>query len=244
MAGISILMAYRPFSVLLIRRISLLPSNPKPGATTSFFYLSQLLTSKPYSTSPDPVPDPKPSSLSARLSFVFDQIDAIEKERDQKHQTLQRIRAWRESKKTQLPPNDTNGTQSEIVSAANVNPNPTDAGLPESKLEATREEEKREELAKKDVEVVHPWPEWIELMERLVQQNYFDHRRRDEDKLVQDLGFDPAEVADDAGIDFTKDFKSVQTACLNFGKDRFDILRFVYPFMLFLDSKEKGVLFR
>ncbi|KAK4273457.1 hypothetical protein QN277_021854 [Acacia crassicarpa] len=218
-------MAYRPFSVLLIRRISLLPSNPKPVATTSSFYLSQHLTSNPYSTSQDPVPDPKPSSLSARLSFVFDQIDAIEKERDQKHQTLQRIRAWRESKKTQLPPNDTNGTQSEIVSAANVNPNPTVTGLPESKLEATREEEKREELAKKDLEVVHPWPEWIELMERLVQQNYFDHRRRDEDKLVQDLGFDPAEVADDAGFDFTKDFKSVQTACLNFGKDRFDILR-------------------
>ncbi|XP_054804007.1 uncharacterized protein LOC129307151 [Prosopis cineraria] len=225
MIVISILMAYRPFSVLLIRRISLFPLNPKPPAPTSSFYLSELLTSKSYSTSQDPATDPKPTSLSARLSFVFDQIDAIEKERDQKHQTLQRIRAWRESKKTQLPPSDTKGPESEIGSAANVNPNPIDAGLSESKLEATRGAAKCGELAKKEVEVLHPWPEWIELMQRLVQQNYFDHRRRDEDKLVQDLGFDCAGLADDAGLDFIKDFKSVQTACLNFGKDRFDILR-------------------
>ena len=88
----------------------------------------------------------------------------------------------------------------------------------------------------KDVEVVHPWPEWIELMERLVQQNYFDHKRRDEDKMVEELGFDMSnvvdEVKDDGGIDF-KDFKAVQTACINFGKDRFDILRFVYYFFFF-----------
>lgn len=74
---------------------------------------------------------------------------------------------------------------------------------------------------------MHPWPEWIQLMERLVHQNYFDHRRKDEDKMVQDLGFDPPEVVDDAEFDLTKDFKSVHAACLNFGKDRFDILRFV-----------------
>ncbi|KAL9320273.1 hypothetical protein ACSQ67_012112 [Phaseolus vulgaris] len=53
----------------------------------------------------DPNPNPKPSSLSARLSFVFDQIDAIEKERSQKHETLQRIRAWRQSK-DEPPQND------------------------------------------------------------------------------------------------------------------------------------------
>lgn len=80
--------------------------------------------------------------------------------------------------------------------------------------------------------MVHPWPEWIQLMERLVHQNYFDHRRTDEDRMVQDLGFDASEVVADvdddaAGFDFTKDFKSVHTACLNFGKDRFDILRLV-----------------
>ncbi|KAB2621520.1 hypothetical protein D8674_023702 [Pyrus ussuriensis x Pyrus communis] len=84
-------------------------------------------------------------------------------------------------------------------------------------------------VAKQEVEVVHPWPEWIELMERLVQQNYFDHRSVDEDRVVQDIGFDPSEAVfpaeeDARGFDF-KDFKAVHTACLNFGKDRFDIIR-------------------
>ncbi|PPE01299.1 hypothetical protein GOBAR_DD01688 [Gossypium barbadense] len=46
--------------------------------------------------------------------------------------------------------------------------------------------------------------------------------------MVEDLGFNMTnvveEVKDDAGIDF-KDYKTVQTACINFGNDRFDILR-------------------
>ncbi|KAK7284353.1 hypothetical protein RJT34_19098 [Clitoria ternatea] len=176
-------MAYGPFSLLFTRRLSL---NPKP----SFFHFSHLLT-KPL------------SSLSERLSFVFDQIDAIEKERSQKHETLQRIRAWRESKNAPPPPpqNDT--------SPSVENPNPV------------------EPVKKEVVEMVHPWPEWIQLMETLVHQNYFDHRRKDENKMVNDLGFDTTDVADvDVdGFDLTKDFKSVHMACLNFGKDRFDILR-------------------
>lgn len=89
--------------------------------------------------------------------------------------------------------------------------------------------------ARSEVELVHPWPEWIELMERLVQQNYFDHRRKDEDKMIEDLGFDhryqDSRAGGDAGgLDFSN-FKLVQTACVNFGKDRFDILRFVVPFL-------------
>lgn len=79
------------------------------------------------------------------------------------------------------------------------------------------------------VEVVHPWPEWIELMQRLVKQNYFDHRRKDEDRMIEDLGFDASKFAaedDKVELDFT-DYKVVQTACVNFGKDRFDILRCV-----------------
>lgn len=89
------------------------------------------------------------------------------------------------------------------------------------------EEGKKGGLMSKEVELVHPWPEWIELMERLVQQNYFDHKRKDEDKMIEDLGFKMEEVVDQ-GFDFTRDWKTVQTACLNFGKDRFDIFRFVW----------------
>jgi hypothetical protein len=215
-------MAQTPFSLLLLRRLTLSSQNPKPH------FLPSLL--KPFSTSqPSPSstsePPPKPSSLSARLSFVFDQIDAIDKQQhqivSQKDQTLQRIRAWRQYRKplTDPPP------QSE------PEPSQLGLGLNSNDKDAANSMVKEEEEKKKKavVEVVHPWPEWIELMERLVGQNYFDHRRKDEDSLVQELGFDAAEIpgVDDPGIDFTKDFKAVQTACLNFGKDRFDIIRFV-----------------
>lgn len=76
------------------------------------------------------------------------------------------------------------------------------------------------------VELAHPWKEWVELMERLVQQNYFDHRRKDEDGLVESLGVgNVKEVLDDFGFDLTRDWRTVQTACINFGRDRFDIMR-------------------
>ncbi|KAK2365038.1 zinc finger protein VAR3, chloroplastic [Trifolium repens] len=196
-------MAYGRLSLLLTkRRFSLHFLNPK----------TPFLHSHLFSTSQNP--NPKPSSLSARLSFVFDQIDAIEKERSQKHETLQRIRAWRDSK----------NTQNEIPEQPVSEP-VTTASSSSSHEEVKIDSSKSTELVKKEVELVHPWPEWIQLMERLVHQNYFDHKRKDEDKMVQDLGFDTPEIVHDEGFDFTKDFKSVHAACLNFGKDRFDLLR-------------------
>jgi len=198
-------MAYGRLSLLLTKRRLL---NPK----TPFFH------SHHFSTSQNP--NPKPSSLSARLSFVFDQIDAIEKERSQKHETLQRIRAWRDSKNThnQIP-------EQPVSESPPPPPTTTTSSSPEES--DTNINSKPVELVKKEVEFVHPWPEWIQLMERLVHQNYFDHRRKDEDKMVQELGFDSSEIVHDEGHDFTKDFKSVHAACLNFGKDRFDLLRYV-----------------
>lgn len=158
------------------------------------------------------------------MSFVFDQIDAIEKERAEKDQTLQRIRAWRESKKG----NQTQAqNQDPVVSSSGF----SDVGSSETEL-VSRKNDGFDGggvgLMSKKVELVHPWPEWIELMERLVQQNYFDHKRKDEDKMIEDLGFNVADVAEEEGFDFTRDWKTVQTAILNFGKDRFDILRSVF----------------
>ncbi|WOG84359.1 hypothetical protein DCAR_0103542 [Daucus carota subsp. sativus] len=172
---------------------------------------------KPNSPLPISPNAPKPTSLSARMSFVFDQIDAIEKERSQKDETLQRIRAWRESKNKQK-------------GEGNVGSDGLGSGASGVKVNEVEEREKGVGigggggLMSKEVELVHPWPEWIELMERLVQQNYFDHKRKDEDKMIEDLGFKMEEVVDQ-GFDFTRDWRTVQTACLNFGKDRFDILR-------------------
>ncbi|KAK8484336.1 hypothetical protein V6N13_052185 [Hibiscus sabdariffa] len=282
-------MAHSPFALLLLKRLSLsyktrlkfhIFSPPPPGFSA---VISNPFSSASQQPQGSPTHDPPESttSLSARMSFVFEQIDKIEKQKQQQmlenDDTLQRIRAWRQSKK------ESQSTQQQFQSKEQ-NPdsgivkndsNPTELALsdsPEStdsqngdalrRIRAWREskygEEHKEyregaeneaevgvsstdsvtELGEletqkgkgkgKEVEVVHPWPEWIELMERLVQQNYFDHKRKDDEKMVEELGFDMTnvvdEVKDDAGIDF-KDYKTVQTACINFGKDRFDILR-------------------
>lgn len=150
------------------------------------------------------------STLSARMSFVFDQIDAIERERNEKDETLRRIRAWREKKHR--------AEADDQPAAAAAAPSPSRAEV------AARENV----LSGKEVELVHPWPEWVEFMELLMRQNYFDHRRRDESRSIPNLvdgGDDGLPLFSEEGIDFTRDFATVRTACVNFGRDRFDILR-------------------
>ncbi|PKI51527.1 hypothetical protein CRG98_028087 [Punica granatum] len=218
-------MARSPLCLLLLRRLSASPQNCRPCSYCHLHSNRGLghAISKPFSTAPSaPSPDPpKPANLSARLSFVFDQIDAIERERYQKDHTLQRIRAWRESKNAQIA--SSQSTEPGVDTPGNDTPKEYEQNRSLSG-ESTRMESQAG--SKSEVELVHPWPEWIELMERLVQQNYFDHKRRDEGKMVSALGFDVGEdVGADEGLDFTKDLKTVQTAGLNFGKDRFDILR-------------------
>ncbi|XP_026449411.1 uncharacterized protein LOC113349629 [Papaver somniferum] len=168
--------------------------------------------------------EPK-SSLSARMSFVFDQIDAIEKERNIKDEALQRIRSWRDTKKDEVKNENAKERHTpkmfDEMSQTRVN------SLDDNELLGTEEEEERKKkekasLIKKEIEIVHPWPEWIELMERLIQQKYFDHNSNgDEDKIAQE------NVAIDAedGFDFTRDLTTVRYAFVKFGRDRFDILR-------------------
>ena len=237
-------MSQTPISLLLLRRLTLTSQSPKPPPLSLLFNNLYL---KPYSTTTTANPSteqPKPSPLSARLSFVFDQIDSIERERAEKHHTLQKIRAWRQSKDTpqQEQNPETISTQSpELVGTQNPetilsqNENLESEPSPDGDSRVDFEESDLIELKRKEVEFVHPWPEWIELMERLVQQNYFDHRRKVSDNMVESLGLDISGVGydgDGVGIDFN-DYKTVQTACLNFGKDRFDIFRFVEFMFLF-----------
>ncbi|KAL2490545.1 zinc finger (Ran-binding) family protein [Abeliophyllum distichum] len=207
------------FSHFLLRRLKCHPSaKPRP-------FLLRKIPKNPFSsnsTSDSTQSHPaataaQPTSLSARMSFVFEQIDAIDKQRSEKDQTLQRIRAWRESKK-QNPPESTGDSPK----------SDSEEKLQSGLVQEIKDENRSEGLlanVKREVELVHPWTEWIELMERLVQQNYFDHRRKDEDGMMEGLGFELSEAAEDKVPDFTRDFKSVQTAVLNFGRDRFDILR-------------------
>lgn len=80
--------------------------------------------------------------------------------------------------------------------------------------------------------MVHPWPEWIEMMERLAQQNYFDLRRTDEARVAENVNIDLSGIKDELGFDFSRDWITVRNACMNFGRDRFDILRYELIYLL------------
>lgn len=193
-------------------------------------FLSPLVKHFSLSSQSDPNPSPKPSSLSARLSFVFDKIDEIERERAEKDGALQRIRAWRESKKSKQSDDAGNSSvENEKLGLGFSSAGSTGADEARNSVGNEVEGEQRVKkvgLMTKEIELAHPWPEWIELMERLVQQNYFDHRRKDEDKMLEILGsIELSRVTEEEGFDFTRDWKTVQTAILNFGRDRFDIFR-------------------
>lgn len=210
---------------LLLRRLncSKRPSILLPSQIPNSLHFSS------FSAAPDSGPRTpsaaKPTSLSARLNFIFDHIDETSKNIEEKDQALQRIRACRESQKQKDPP---------IAEAA---PDPP-AG--DSAADGLRSELAKSEAflgsidAKKEVELVHPWPEWIELMERLLQQNYFDHKRKDEEGMMQGIGFDLSAtvVEEDQRPDFARDFKTVQAALVNFGRDRFDILRLCFELII------------
>ncbi|XP_010268828.1 PREDICTED: uncharacterized protein LOC104605676 isoform X2 [Nelumbo nucifera] len=60
------------------------------------------------------------------------------------------------------------------------------------------------------VQISHPWPEWVELMERLLNKGYFEG---------SGYPFNHEQMS-------TKDTNQIRTACLNFARDRFDLLRY------------------
>ncbi|URD80740.1 Zn-finger in Ran binding protein [Musa troglodytarum] len=66
------------------------------------------------------------------------------------------------------------------------------------------------------VEVSHPWPEWVQLMEHLLRKGYLDHSA---------LRVDDASSS--SSLSASKDSNLIRTACLNFARDRFDIIRYL-----------------
>ncbi|XP_057744921.1 zinc finger protein VAR3, chloroplastic-like isoform X1 [Arachis stenosperma] len=56
--------------------------------------------------------------------------------------------------------------------------------------------------------ISHPWPEWIHLIDFLLKRGYF--------VANHELSFGPKELSN-----------AIRTACLNFGRDHFDLLRFL-----------------
>ncbi|KAK8960683.1 hypothetical protein KSP40_PGU013751 [Platanthera guangdongensis] len=206
---------------LIGRRLRLFLHPPKPTLPVSIALLRHISATATASPPPSGESEPK-LSLSARLSFVFDQIDALERQRDTsaKDEALQRIRSWRLSKH---PPAPHSSTSTQASSAA-ANEESKNADSPKLSGADRPDVGGMAEFFQREVELVHPWPEWIDLMERLAGQNYFDYRRVEEDRVASNAGIDLS-VVKEIGLDLTRDWTAVRTACMNFGRDRFDILK-------------------
>ncbi|KAI3946481.1 hypothetical protein MKX01_017697 [Papaver californicum] len=63
-----------------------------------------------------------------------------------------------------------------------------------------------------DNNISHPWPEWVNLMDHLLKKGYFYER--------DEYPFGQNEMS-------SKDSNLIRTACLNFGRDRFDVIRYL-----------------
>ncbi|URD80948.1 Zn-finger in Ran binding protein [Musa troglodytarum] len=217
-------MAFSLASLLLRRRSCVASSPPKllplllvsRGKIPPFPPSARSLSATPLPLPSDRPDSPKPS-LSARLSFVFDQIDAIDRDRAAKDAALQRIRDWHQNKPPQPPAAD-----GKFVPPATYGSTPSEI---HDLVADVRANESVRDVLRKEVELVHPWPEWIELMERLAQQNYFDFRRTDEERVAENLSIDLSSIKEEMGFDFSRDWTTVRNACMNLGRDRFDILR-------------------
>ncbi|TVU39425.1 hypothetical protein EJB05_12844, partial [Eragrostis curvula] len=199
--------------------------------------LLHLLLRRPFASSPSTPSPPssaspassKPPALSARLSFVFDQLDALDRSRSSdlsaRDAALRRIQSWRR------PPSPAPEAPQLEVEAGPGGKLDGPNKEAEVVVAAPADEVERmsmEEVLRREVELVHPWPEWIELMERLAQQRYFDLGRAcgtDEASVAASVPMDLSEVSEEAGFDFSRDWTTVKNACMNFGRDRFDILK-------------------
>lgn len=74
---------------------------------------------------------------------------------------------------------------------------PSDDSHPSERMEST-------------VQISHPWPEWVDLMELLLKRGYFE------------AGGNPVGNKELG----SKDASCIRTACLNFARDRFGLIRY------------------
>lgn len=96
------------------------------------------------------------------------------------------------------------------------------AKLTDSSDDEVEEMERR--ASSTQVEICHPWPEWIEFVDRLVEGQYFSLRRAN----VGEANDDDDDVVDDVRGGNEEDvrvLKGLRSACKRFGRERFDIIR-------------------
>lgn len=99
----------------------------------------------------------------------------------------------------------------EVEEFQSSNPVERNSQLPVEHAQAARQSNS-EELS--SVQISHPWPEWVELMGQLLKKGYFDEIGNPFGN--QELG--------------AKDSNQIRSACLNFARHRFDLIRF--PFII------------
>ncbi|XVE85472.1 hypothetical protein DITRI_Ditri17bG0093300 [Diplodiscus trichospermus] len=80
-----------------------------------------------------------------------------------------------------------------------------------SGIEAPSDEEKPTKRNESTVQISHPWQEWMDLMECLLEKGYFDGDGNP---------FENGELS-------LKDANTIRTACLNFARDCFSVLRYL-----------------
>lgn len=91
----------------------------------------------------------------------------------------------------------------------NLKPSEPSSSNPPKSQKSIVDNEEKEDSFNSRVQISHPWPEWVELMEKLLKGGYFD-------QTAHPFG------SNEMG---SKDFNQIRTACLNFARDRFDLVR-------------------
>lgn len=81
---------------------------------------------------------------------------------------------------------------------------------PENGVVQWGSESEPESVEDRSVQISHPWPEWVDLMESLLKTGYFEG------------GGNPFRNGDLG----RKESKLIRTACLNFARDRYDLIRY------------------
>lgn len=100
------------------------------------------------------------------------------------------------------------------------------AGIDSAKLTDSGdddEEEKGGQASSAQVEICHPWPEWIELVDRLVEGKYLSPKGANEGEANDDV--DVADEVRGGNEEDVRVLKSLRSACKRFGRERFDIIR-------------------
>lgn len=100
------------------------------------------------------------------------------------------------------------------------------AGIDSAKLTDSsddEEEEKGGRASSTQVEICHPWSEWIEFVDRLVEGEYLSPRRANEGEANDDD--DVVDEVHSGNAEDVRVLKGLRSACKRFGRERFDIIR-------------------